>query len=498
MGYVVENVPSAQDQRPLVRLGLRSLIHWFGQPFVLDAAQVGARAHRVRYLWTNMVPHSVLKQVKMHTVRPPNLTVQQILEPGRRARKVDSSPNKGQYPCNKVGLPRLTLPTLVSRAASYAFRDHGPGMIYDDQKRCWTEPTPLERERAMSMIEHATAHPHLTDAQRNALIGNSFDVAMFTWLFTQASLYQGWVRQYCLTDSTSNSTNDVGGMSAETGGKSQTSKGDPMEKYTSDIKPLLKFGEGLDEEWKEKFACQAQSYRRAFAVDMQELGKFNGWQIDLRIKEGKPVFRRQRTWSPGEQELIKVKTQELKDADIVSPSISSTAHQIVLPYGKPNEQGDYAQMDRRLCVDLSPSNVKADFDAYPIPTMEEIVIRLAQDKPKIFACLDVRASFLQLELTEKSRPLTAFWGHKELLQYNRLPFGFKNGTQAQQRVIDFVLRGIEGVHAYVDDCIISATSELELLSKMARVYERFIQYGLTFHPKKCLLGSTKVPFLGHM
>jgi hypothetical protein len=108
VGYVIENVPSAQDSRPLVRLGLRSIIQWFGKPFVMDAAQVGARAHRLRYVWTNMIPLAVLKKLKSMTTRPANRTVQQILEPGRRPRKVEFVSLRGQFPCNKIGLPRLT------------------------------------------------------------------------------------------------------------------------------------------------------------------------------------------------------------------------------------------------------------------------------------------------------------------------------------------------------------------------------------------------------
>jgi hypothetical protein len=50
---------------------------------------------------------------------------------------------------------------------------------------------------------------------------------------------------------------------------------------------------------------------------------------------------------------------------------------------------------------------------------------------------------------------------------------------------------------YLDDLIIAAESEEELLENLAKVLERFRQYGLTINPDKCVFGKSSVTYVGH-
>lgn len=138
-----------------------------GKPFMINAAYTGARAHRLRYLWTNLIeiPIEVLYKMKAQTITPPHITIQQNnFEPGRRPSlgQLHREMKKGQYPCNKIGLPREFLPTRVISPTSYALRHNGAGMMYDKKTDSWTEQTPFERERAMGMMGNASYHPMLT------------------------------------------------------------------------------------------------------------------------------------------------------------------------------------------------------------------------------------------------------------------------------------------------------------------------------------------------
>lgn len=81
--YIIENVPTHDDPRPSIQSAhffLRSLL---GIPLLIDAAHVGARAHRLRYLWSNLIPITLLYALRQQTVRSPGLLVQDILEPHR-------------------------------------------------------------------------------------------------------------------------------------------------------------------------------------------------------------------------------------------------------------------------------------------------------------------------------------------------------------------------------------------------------------------------------
>jgi site-specific DNA-cytosine methylase len=111
-----------------------------GEPVLLDAAQFGSKAHRLRYYWTNLAPVPLLTQVLSLAERPPGQLVQRILGPGRQCRPVARNDASPFYVCNRVGQPMQALPTLMAKVASRAFSGTGQGTIWDEQLQAWTEP----------------------------------------------------------------------------------------------------------------------------------------------------------------------------------------------------------------------------------------------------------------------------------------------------------------------------------------------------------------------
>ena len=63
---------------------------------------------------------------------------------------------------NKVGAPRVALPTFVTYPESFAFRARGLGMICDANSQTHEEPTTYEKERAMSSLTDTTFAYDLT------------------------------------------------------------------------------------------------------------------------------------------------------------------------------------------------------------------------------------------------------------------------------------------------------------------------------------------------
>jgi hypothetical protein len=107
-----------------------------GPCIVLDAAQVGSYAHRLRDYWTNLAPSHDITRALDAVSRPANLSVNDILEPGRSAQICRHLARPPWYPANVVGQPLSCLPTLVAYVGSYAFRynDHdqpGLGLVHD-------------------------------------------------------------------------------------------------------------------------------------------------------------------------------------------------------------------------------------------------------------------------------------------------------------------------------------------------------------------------------
>ena len=88
MAYLLENAPAQFDRRVEVLQDFTVVTHHLGTPFVVDAAQCGSYAHRLRNYWTNLAPLSVLQHSLHGTVRDPHRLVQDILDEDSSPRPV--------------------------------------------------------------------------------------------------------------------------------------------------------------------------------------------------------------------------------------------------------------------------------------------------------------------------------------------------------------------------------------------------------------------------
>ena len=77
-------------------------------------------------------------------------------------------------------------------------------------------------------------------------------------------------------------------------------------------------------------------------------------------------------------------------------------------------------------------------DAYPLPNIEDLVNKVAQDK--YYSSIDLRQAYHQVPLLPEERRFTAFEAAGRLYQYNRLPFGVTSGVCAFQRAIDAFIK----------------------------------------------------------
>ena len=91
-------------------------------------------------------------------------------------------------------------------------------------------------------------------------------------------------------------------------------------------------------------------------------------------------------------------------------------------------------------------------ERHPIPTVDEILHDL--NGSAVFAKLDIKWTFHQVELSEESRSITTFATNKGLFRYKRLMFGISCAPEMHQRVTQQVLEGCEGVRNVHDDIIV--------------------------------------------
>ena len=102
--------------------------------------------------------------------------------------------------------------------------------------------------------------------------------------------------------------------------------------------------------------------------------------------------------------------------------------------------------------------------------------------------------------------------HRGLYRYTRLPFGVASALAIFQKVMDTVLQGLAGarVHkiyiyyellagviCYLDDILVSGTTEEENLKNVEQVLTRLQQYGIKARKEKCVFLAKTVEYLGH-
>jgi hypothetical protein len=147
---------------------------------ILGVPAVGSRAHHPRLWWTNMAPAELLQSAMGH-IQWPDAYVNDILDPDQAPRRVYHNDQVPLVVVNRRGEPRRALPTLVSFARSYAFKDNGPGLVWDSTTQEMVEPNANEHERAMGFSTGATQVPSILEQQRRFLLGHTMDLNCLTW-----------------------------------------------------------------------------------------------------------------------------------------------------------------------------------------------------------------------------------------------------------------------------------------------------------------------------
>lgn len=195
------------------------------------------------------------------------------------------------------------------------------------------------------------------------------------------------------------------------------------------------------------------------------------------------------TISPAKRQAIDAALQELLDAGIVRRSTSPWGFPVVLV---PKKDGS-----SRLCVDYRRLNAVTQKDAYPFPSVDDIVSNLGG--ARYFSTLDASKGYLQVEMRRGDECKTAFTCHRGLYEFVRMPFGLSGSPSTFQRLIDRVLGDAKWQHAlaYLDDIVIYSRTFEEHLVHLGDVLRKLRAAGITLNPAKAQLCRAEVSLLGY-
>ena len=148
----------------------------------------------------------------------------------------------------------------------------------------------------------------------------------------------------------------------------------------------------------------------------------------------------------------------------------------------------------RLCVDFKGINQHIVRPSKPFPTASEIAASIPASTA-IFAVLDLRQGYHQVELDEASKDKTTFitmWGR---WRYNRACMGLASSGDEFVLRTDEALAGLLGIQKLVDDILLVADNEEQFMERFALLVQRCQDNGITLSKKKLQVG-TEVTFGG--
>ena len=230
-----------------------------------------------------------------------------------------------------------------------------------------------------------------------------------------------------------------------------------------------------------------QQYDEVFR---DELGTLKDSKATLKLHEGvMPVFCKPRPVPYALKESLGRELDRLEKAGILEKVTSSDWAAPVVPVPK----GDGRI---RVCGDYKVTcNPCLEPDQYPLPKPSDLFASLAGGKS--FSKVDLSEAYLQISLSEESRACVTINTHQGLYRYTRLPFGVSPAPAIFQGTMDAILQGVPHTVCFLDDILVTGSTQQEHLQNLEEVLKRLRDQGARVKKGKCAFLQKSVEFLGH-
>ena len=222
----------------------------------------------------------------------------------------------------------------------------------------------------------------------------------------------------------------------------------------------------------------------------EELGTISGYEATLQVQaDARPKFFKPRPVPFAIKGAIEAELDHLEASGVITKVVHSEWAAPIVPVPKKN--GKF-----RICGDYKVIiNQALDVDQYPLPKPDDLFATLAGGKK--FTKLDLTQAYQQLKLDEESTKYVTINTHCGLYRYTRLPFGIASAPAIFQKLMDSVLQGLPHVICYIDDILVTGTSDDDHLKNLSTVLERLQKHGFRMKRDKCEFLQPAVEYLGH-
>lgn len=263
---------------------------------------------------------------------------------------------------------------------------------------------------------------------------------------------------------------------------------------SQDISELIRI-DHLNVEERKAILKLCKQYEEIFFKDSHKLSFTNQVKHEINLTNERPISSKSYRYPFIHKEEVKKQIDKMLDQGIIRPSYSPWSSPIWIVPKKADASG---KTKWRLVVDYRKLNEQTIDDRYPLPNITEILDKLG--KCMYFTTLDLASGFHQIEVKKEDIPKTAFTVDNGHYEYIRMPFGLKNAPSTFQRVMDNVLRDLQGkiCLCYMDDIIVFSTSLQEHIENLAQVFQNLERANLKVQLDKSEFLHKEIAFLGHL
>ena len=217
-------------------------------------------------------------------------------------------------------------------------------------------------------------------------------------------------------------------------------------------------------------------------------GTTNLGRHEIKTTTPEPVRVKPYPMPYAKQKVIEEEVRKMLEAGVIEPANS--------PYNSPLVLVKKSDGSNRVCVDMRRVNAITKFDTEPMTDIDRILSNASQSR--YFSKMDITKGYWQVVLDKESRPLTAFSTMLGAFQFTRMAFGLVNSAATFNRIMRQVVRGIDGVHFYVDDILGHSNKWQTHMNMLRKLFHQIREAGLTVKPPKAKIGFSEVDFVGHI
>ncbi|UYV66067.1 K02A2.6-like [Cordylochernes scorpioides] len=243
---------------------------------------------------------------------------------------------------------------------------------------------------------------------------------------------------------------------------------------------------------KQKLIDVLGKYKNIFAQYDLDVGLINTTPITFRLTTDTPIVQKPYRTSYANNTEINRQIHELLKYNIIRPSCSAYASPILLVQKK----SDITGHPTRLCIDFRKLNLITKTENSPIPLIEEILDRLGN--AKMFTSLDIKHAYWHIPIAETHKDKTAFVCQQGCYEWNRMPYGLKNGPSIFNRIIPNILQKFNIQYAlnYFDDIIVFS-KDFQDLQHLDHILNALKQENIKLNFNKCQFFQNEIHFLGY-